>query len=88
VLPQQLLNNVWAKGPKTSPFLTGYQADGREPGPCLINCSNKGAYSFHPGGANVCLADGSVRFVSAGIAPETFAALCTMAGGEVINDNY
>jgi prepilin-type N-terminal cleavage/methylation domain-containing protein/prepilin-type processing-associated H-X9-DG protein len=85
VLPQ-LLNNVWAKGPTTLPYLTGYQADGRDPGPCVINCSNKGMYSFHPGGANACLADGSVRFVSAGIDPAAFAALCTMAGGEVGGD--
>lgn len=34
------------------------------------------------GGANVCMCDGSVRFLSDTITAETFAAL---AGGEVVN---
>jgi prepilin-type processing-associated H-X9-DG protein len=66
--------------------LTGWTADGTARGRCMVNCSNNvSAYSFHDGGANVCLADGSVRFISETIAAETFAALCTMAGGEVVN---
>jgi prepilin-type processing-associated H-X9-DG protein len=35
-------------------------------GPCLINCTNYAGvniFSFHPGGANVGMADGSVRFL-------------------------
>jgi hypothetical protein len=32
------------------------------------------------------MADGSVRFVSENIAPETMEALSTMAGGEVLGD--
>ena len=56
---------------------------------CMINCTNNlGAYSFHPGGVNVAMGDGSVRFLSAQIQPEVFAALCTLEGGEVIPDNY
>jgi prepilin-type N-terminal cleavage/methylation domain-containing protein/prepilin-type processing-associated H-X9-DG protein len=52
---------------------------------CMINCTNNlGAYSFHPGGVNVAMGDGSVRFLGDQIQPEVFAALCTMAGGEVI----
>jgi hypothetical protein len=39
-----------------------------------------------PGGCNVLLGDGSVRFVSEAIDPEIFEALATMAGGEVIGD--
>jgi prepilin-type N-terminal cleavage/methylation domain-containing protein/prepilin-type processing-associated H-X9-DG protein len=54
---------------------------------CMINCTNNlGAYSFHPGGVNVAMGDGSVRFLSDQIQPELFAALCTLAGGEVIPD--
>ena len=34
--------------------------------------------------APIALADGSVRQVSAGIRPETWWALCTPAGGEVL----
>jgi prepilin-type N-terminal cleavage/methylation domain-containing protein/prepilin-type processing-associated H-X9-DG protein len=56
---------------------------------CMINCTNNlGAYSFHPGGVNVAMGDGSVRFLSDQIQPEVFAALCTLEGGEVIPDNY
>ena len=52
----------------------------------MVNCSNNNsAYSFHAGGANVCLADGSVRFIRDTIQAETFAAMCTMAGGEVVS---
>ena len=43
-----------------------------------------GARSNHPGGVNVAMADGSIRFVSGTIARETWAALGTRAGGEVI----
>jgi prepilin-type processing-associated H-X9-DG protein len=42
--------------------------------------------SSHPGGLNVALADGSVRYVSYAIAPGTFAALGTVAGGEPAPD--
>ncbi len=38
------------------------------------------------GGCHVLLGDGSVRFVSQDIDPQTFEALSTMAGGEVIGD--
>jgi prepilin-type N-terminal cleavage/methylation domain-containing protein/prepilin-type processing-associated H-X9-DG protein len=42
-----------------------------------------GPSSFHPGGANVLLLDGSVRFIKDGIALGTWNALGTRAGGEV-----
>jgi prepilin-type N-terminal cleavage/methylation domain-containing protein/prepilin-type processing-associated H-X9-DG protein len=54
------------------------------PGPCVINCTNDSEfYSFHTGGINVCLGDGSVRFISRSITPSTLAALVTARGGEV-----
>jgi prepilin-type N-terminal cleavage/methylation domain-containing protein/prepilin-type processing-associated H-X9-DG protein len=66
--------------------LTGWNADGTARGRCMVNCSNNvSPYSFHDGGANVCLVDGSVRFVRDSIQAETFAAMCTMAAGEVVN---
>ena len=38
------------------------------PSACRINCNNQGEiYSFHQGGANVCMGDGSVRFLSTSI---------------------
>jgi prepilin-type processing-associated H-X9-DG protein len=39
--------------------------------------------SFHTGGSNVVLMDGSVRFISNGITQATWRALGTRAGGEV-----
>lgn len=43
------------------------------------------ASSNHPGGVNVLMADGSVRFAKDGISPTTWRALGTRAGGEVIS---
>jgi prepilin-type processing-associated H-X9-DG protein len=42
-------------------------------------------YSFHPGGAQMALCDGSVHFISEAISVATFVALLTRDGGEVIN---
>jgi|SRR5262245_1162371 len=44
------------------------------------------ASSYHPGGVNVCLADGSVRFVRDSIDFALWQALGSRAGGEVIGD--
>ena len=42
-------------------------------------------YAEHPGGANVLLGDGSVRFIKESINQRTWAALATCARGEVIS---
>ena len=45
--------------------------------------------SRHPGGANMMMGDGSVRFVKDGVALATWRALGTRAGGEIISsDEY
>lgn len=43
-------------------------------------------WSWHPGGAYVALTDGSVRFLSYTIDYNTYLALSTRAGGEVVGD--
>jgi prepilin-type N-terminal cleavage/methylation domain-containing protein/prepilin-type processing-associated H-X9-DG protein len=65
----------------------GFSADGlTQPGPCAVNCSNLtgGIYSFHPGGAYITFADGSVRFMQQSINVQTVYALITRNGGEVV----
>jgi prepilin-type N-terminal cleavage/methylation domain-containing protein/prepilin-type processing-associated H-X9-DG protein len=42
------------------------------------------ARSYHPGGVNTLMGDGSVRFVKSSVNGETWRALGSIAGGEVI----
>ncbi|TWT29681.1 DUF1559 domain-containing protein [Blastopirellula retiformator] len=52
---------------------------------CVINCANKmGVYSFHSGGANVGLCDGSVRFLPETTDVDMVMAMHTRDGQEVI----
>ena len=45
--------------------------------------------SYHPGGVNVLMGDGSVRFIRDGVSLPTWRALATRNGGEVISsDSY
>jgi prepilin-type processing-associated H-X9-DG protein len=46
------------------------------------------ARSFHPGGVNLLLMDGSVRFVANSISLVTWRALGTRAGGEVLGSDF
>jgi prepilin-type N-terminal cleavage/methylation domain-containing protein/prepilin-type processing-associated H-X9-DG protein len=55
-------------------------------GPGDPNTCKRGWGSFHPGGLNFALCDGSVRFLSQGIDMELFTRLATIAGGEVTGD--
>lgn len=70
----------------------GFSINGASPsgldkyGPKMINAINVSeVYSFHPGGATFALADGSARFINENIDAETFCALCTRCGSEVVN---
>ena len=44
------------------------------------------ARSYHAGGVNAGLGDGSVRFISNSVTPGVYQALGTRAGGEVVGD--
>jgi len=46
------------------------------------------ARSFHPGGVNVVLMDGSVRFVTNSVTLTTWRGLGTRSGGEVLGNDY
>jgi prepilin-type N-terminal cleavage/methylation domain-containing protein/prepilin-type processing-associated H-X9-DG protein len=51
---------------------------------CIMSCNNDSEpYSFHSGGMNVCMADGSVRFLSRTVSAATFAALITARSGDI-----
>lgn len=69
----------------TTGAINGSNGTGR----CIMNCNNDSEpYSMHTGGINVCLADGSVRFLRSSISAATFAALCTAKAGDVLGNDY
>src|SRR5262245_23327078 len=51
-------------------------------------CDPRLASTPHPGGMQACLADGSVRSISAAISPQTWWAACTPADGEVLGNDW
>jgi prepilin-type N-terminal cleavage/methylation domain-containing protein/prepilin-type processing-associated H-X9-DG protein len=46
-----------------------------------------GAQSYHPGGVNMCFLDGSVRFIKDSVNLQTWGAIATAAGAEVVDAN-
>jgi prepilin-type N-terminal cleavage/methylation domain-containing protein/prepilin-type processing-associated H-X9-DG protein len=77
----------WAD-PNGAFSIDGSNPDGTIPGPCSLNCSNNSeVYAFHPNGANVVFADGSVHFLASNLDLCGLAALTTRAGGEAV-PNY
>ncbi len=68
--------------------INGATADGLDKyGPKMINAINVSeAFSFHTGGAQFGLADGSVRFISESVDAAVFVGACTRAGGEVSSE--
>jgi prepilin-type processing-associated H-X9-DG protein len=45
------------------------------------------ASSYHSGGVNACMGDGSVRFVRTSIDLATWRAMSTTEGGEVVSND-
>ena len=51
--------------------------------------NNDELFSFHPGGVNVLLGDGSVKFIKDSVSMKTLRGLVTLKGGEVLSsDSY
>lgn len=48
----------------------------------------RGFRSLHSGGANFCLADGSVRFVTDGVDNVLYRTTCTRDGGEAVAESF
>ena len=74
----QLINNNATPfgGPSTCPWTR-------------LNCGpNEEIFSFHPGGANVVMCDGSVHFLSEDMSGSSFRALLTRNGGEVTPSDF
>lgn len=90
---QPALNNDQGIGWADSegPFsLDGASDDALTEG-CGVNCNqpmnrknDNEAFSFHAGGMNGLFADGHVQFLRESLPLTTFAALCTMNAGEVV----
>jgi prepilin-type N-terminal cleavage/methylation domain-containing protein/prepilin-type processing-associated H-X9-DG protein len=91
------LNCGWADY-NTARQIRGYSASVAAPLPAgvleppagcsSINVSNvNGLYAFHPGGVNILLGDGSVRFLRESASPGVLAAMITRNGGEALQAN-
>ena len=86
-------NSVWRPG-----FcLSGFKGSYPNYSPCLMfqvqpkpynTCDINRANSPHTAGINVGLGDGSVRFVSAGLSPATWAQACDPRDGAVLNSDW
>ena len=57
-----------------------FHNDGTQAGRTLV-----GASSYHPGGVNVGFLDGSVKFLKDSVSGQTWGAIATTSGGEVID---
>jgi prepilin-type N-terminal cleavage/methylation domain-containing protein/prepilin-type processing-associated H-X9-DG protein len=60
-------------------------------GSCFINCTNSraygtGGYSFHSGGINVLLCDGSQRFISENVSGVTYRSLISRDEGDPVGE--
>jgi len=77
------------KVPATGPATTNGGSANATGTNCIINCNNNSEpFSFHTGGVNACLGDGSVRFIRDSTTAATFAAACTARAGEVLGGDW
>jgi prepilin-type N-terminal cleavage/methylation domain-containing protein/prepilin-type processing-associated H-X9-DG protein len=79
-------NNIGLSGASST---TGEFTTSATDGKCAVNCTNDSEiYSFHPGGANIAMMDGSVRHLAQSTDIVIVAALLTKDGGETIQPNW
>jgi prepilin-type N-terminal cleavage/methylation domain-containing protein/prepilin-type processing-associated H-X9-DG protein len=83
-------SQTWTAGPWANPNsrinVGGYDPSNPSSpvGPCAVNCINdKEIYAFHPGGANILMCDGSVRFLKATVHIDVVLQLLTRDRGEI-----
>jgi len=80
----------WADVLNAENWFEGTIADGSAiGGPCAINCSNRpegSTYSFHPGGVNVLLCDGSARLLNENLNAGVFVSIVTFAGDTPVGE--
>jgi prepilin-type processing-associated H-X9-DG protein len=65
-----------------------YDGTGLGGGPCAMctNIRGNGFHSFHTGGCQFALVDGSVRFISENVAASVFASTVTKKKGEIVGE--
>lgn len=82
--------NTWAAASHLSGFFNAYLPPNSQRSDCIIHFRFSpgwvAARSRHPGGVNVVLVDGSVRFVSDSIDLELWRSLSTRNGSEVVGE--
>src|SRR5205823_12998099 len=93
--PGTISNGPWANAAARiqvggcDPSNLNYPRSNNVAGPRAVNCINsKEIYAFHPSGACVVMADGSVRMVSANLDLNIAYALLTRERGETITLDF
>ena len=90
VTPGEGASGGWADY-DTGYTLHSFTVDGRKsPGPCFTSCYNGNEdYSFHPGGGDYLMGDGSVRFLKQTLNIRIYVRLLTRSNNEVLSsDQY
>jgi len=80
-------NSKWADGDVYCGLYDHYRLPNAPEPDCISGTySWRAARGKHSGGVNLLTADGSVRFISNGIDPDTWHGLGSRAGSEVLKD--